>query len=308
MKRQIASKIYSREDLISIVKKLKTKNKKIGLSSGVFDLVNASIIEKFSKFKTQCDFLVVAIRSDYGAILYEDNSALLNESDRSEVIGSLSCVDAVVIFNEASAQELIKEMQVDLIFELEPNEIDPSVMSFINKQRAKLLSFDSPAPILFLDRDGTIIEHVEYVHEPEKVKIIPGAITAIKRFQDEGFRIAIVTNQPGINLGYFTKEDLYQVNKVIIDACKKEGVVISRIYYSPSASFEVSEWRKPRPGMIEQGLKDLRGIREKSVMVGDSEIDIEAGKNANLGRVVLISMEPKNFEGVEVCESLSMLR
>lgn len=305
MIRKIDSKILSRDRLETFLREVQKNKKRVCLCSGVFDLIDSVQILKLQEFKKNSDCLVVGVRSDYGVSLFEDRGVLNNESDRANVLAAVGFIDAVYVFDENSIQESLTFLDSIAAFEVIPNKIHSSVSAFINKYNKLSSKYAEPAPILFLDRDGTIIEHVEYVHEPQKVKIIPGVIQAIKRFQDAGYRVAIVTNQPGINLGYFRKEDLFSVNKVILDECKKEGVIISKIYYSPSASFEDSPWRKPKPGMIKQGLKDLNGIREKSVMVGDSDIDIEAGRKAKLGRLVLISKNPTGSDGFEVSKSLA---
>src|ERR1700757_1559617 len=67
-------------------------------------------------------------------------------------------------------------------------------------------------PAVFLDRDGTLIEEKEYLHRPEQVTIFPGAAAALKRLQDAGFLLFIVSNQSGVGRGFFTLADVENVH------------------------------------------------------------------------------------------------
>ena len=68
-------------------------------------------------------------------------------------------------------------------------------------------------PAIFLDRDGTLIVETGYLHEPEKVELIPGAGEAVQRLADGGFELFIVTNQAGIGRGYYAEEQMHAVNE-----------------------------------------------------------------------------------------------
>ena len=68
-------------------------------------------------------------------------------------------------------------------------------------------------PAIFLDRDGVINEEVEYLGDPNDFRLIPNVGEGLKKLQDLGFRIIVVTNQAGIALGYYTKEDFIELQK-----------------------------------------------------------------------------------------------
>jgi D-glycero-D-manno-heptose 1,7-bisphosphate phosphatase len=138
------------------------------------------------------------------------------------------------------------------------------------------------APAVFLDRDGTINREIEYLHEPERFELLPGAGEGMRRFQDMGYRIVIVTTQAGIGLGYFTKEDFYKVNRAMFRALKPHGVTIDRIYFCPHAVTEKCQCRKPETGLIERAQKDLNLDLSHSVMIGDKTSDLEAARRAGL--------------------------
>src|ERR1700752_4238459 len=90
-------------------------------------------------------------------------------------------------------------------------------------------------PAVFLDRDGTLIEEKDYLHRPEQVSIFPGAAAALKRLQDAGFALFIVSNQSGVGRGYFTMADVEKVHEHLCAELAREGVRFEKIYVAPEA-------------------------------------------------------------------------
>lgn len=323
-----------RDEAKKLIDQERKKGKKIGFTSGAFDILHSGHVAYLEEARKRSDFLVVGVNSDSSIKTYKDpNRPINSEDDRLKVIKSLKSVDYAFIFNETNNNKNIEELKPDFYFkagdyskgslssapliesyggkvEILPFVEGRSTTSIVEKilyggnTEAKL----QPAPILFLDRDGTLIEHVEYLHEPERVKIIDGAFEAVKRFQDAGYRIAIVTNQAGIGLGYFSKEEFFATNRVLFKKCRELGVRISKIYYSTSGIPHQCNYSKPNPDMILKGLSELNGIKEKSLMVGDSLVDIEAGKNAGLKRIVCVGEKRfSEHQDVEYLASLAEL-
>ena len=105
-------------------------------------------------------------------------------------------------------------------------------------------------PAIFLDRDGTLIVETDYLHEPEKVELIPGAGEAVQRLADGGFELFIVTNQAGIGRGYYAEEQMHAVNERIAGEFAKFGVAFRKIYFAPEAPDQPSRNRKPSPQML----------------------------------------------------------
>ena len=134
-------------------------------------------------------------------------------------------------------------------------------------------------PAIFLDRDGTINESVEYLHEPHKLKLFPGAVEAIRRFKQLGYRVVVVTNQAGIGLGYFTKEDFFAVNRELLKSLGQAGVYLDRVYFCPHSQADNCPCRKPKVGLGLRAAKDLNLDLASSVMVGDMTGDIKFGKD-----------------------------
>ena len=145
-------------------------------------------------------------------------------------------------------------------------------------------------PAIFLDRDGTINREIGYLSEPEKFELLPNALAGLKKMQDFGYRLVIVTNQAGIGLGYFTKEDFYRVNKKMLTEISKAGITLDKIYFCPHGKAENCRCRKPEIGLILRAKEELNLDLSHSFFIGDSEIDIETGVKAGL-RTILIQSD-----------------
>ena len=141
---------------------------------------------------------------------------------------------------------------------------------------------------VFLDRDGTLIEEREYLADPARVALFPGAGAALRRLMDSGFKLIIVTNQSGIGRGYFTEADMHRVNARLIELLAKDGVQIEKIYFAPEAPDQPSRGRKPSPQFLFDARDDLGIELEKSFMIGDKLIDLECGWNAGVKRAILV--------------------
>lgn len=139
-------------------------------------------------------------------------------------------------------------------------------------------------PTVFLDRDGTLNEEVHYLHRPEDLHLLPGAAQAIRRWNQAGFRVVVVTNQAGVARGYYQEEDVEELHRYMNRVLAEEGARIDRFYYCPHhPEYGIGKYkavcrcRKPDVGMFEQADKDEAVDKAHSYMVGDKWIDIEAG-------------------------------
>ena len=143
------------------------------------------------------------------------------------------------------------------------------------------------SPAVFLDRDGTINEEVEYLHEPEKFRLLPGAAEGMRRFADMGYRIVIITTQAGIGLGYFTKEDFFRTNQAMFRALAPFGAAVDRIYFCPHGKREDCSCRKPKTALFERAAADLNIDLTRSICIGDKTSDIEAGRRLGLTAILV---------------------
>lgn len=151
------------------------------------------------------------------------------------------------------------------------------------------------ATALFLDRDGVLIEEVEYLARPEQVRLISGAAAAVRRANDAGLKVVVVSNQSGVARGRFPEAVLPEVHRVISAKLLEEaGAVIDAFYYCPHhpteglGSFRIDcECRKPKPGMLLAAANELIIDLSKSWMVGDRLTDLRAGAAAGC-RTILV--------------------
>jgi D-glycero-D-manno-heptose 1,7-bisphosphate phosphatase len=141
---------------------------------------------------------------------------------------------------------------------------------------------------VFLDRDGTIIEDKDYLHLPEEVVIYPGVGVALKRLQDAGFKLIMVTNQSGVGRGYFPIEDVHRVHEHLSRELAKDGVRFEKIYIAPEAPDAPSRGRKPSPQFLFDARDEFGLDLAQCHMIGDKLIDLECGWNAGVKQSLLV--------------------
>jgi len=141
---------------------------------------------------------------------------------------------------------------------------------------------------VFLDRDGTIIEERNYLCRPEDVAIFPEAGAALKRLQDGGFKLFIVSNQSGVGRGYFTLAEMERVNRHLLGELAKAGVHFQKIYVATEAPEQPSRGRKPSPQFLFDARDEFGVDLANSYMLGDKLIDLECGWNAGVKQCILL--------------------
>lgn len=158
---------------------------------------------------------------------------------------------------------------------------------------------------IFLDRDGTINQNVGFLRNIEDFELIPGVAEAIKKINESGYLVIVITNQPVIARGEVTFEELKQIHNKMETLLGNEGAYIDDIFFCPhhpDSGFEgeVRELkikcgcRKPSPGMILQAAQKYNIDLEESWMIGDTRLDIETGKNAGC-KTALVGNEENTF-------------
>jgi D-glycero-D-manno-heptose 1,7-bisphosphate phosphatase len=143
-------------------------------------------------------------------------------------------------------------------------------------------------PAVFLDRDGTLIEEKVYLYQPEKVVIIPGAGVALRRLQEAGYALFIVTNQSGIGRGYYTLSDMEAVHRRLEREFERDGVRFEKIYFAPEAREQPSRGRKPSPQLLFDARDEFGLDLARSYMIGDKLLDLECGWNAGVRKSLLV--------------------
>jgi D-glycero-D-manno-heptose 1,7-bisphosphate phosphatase len=129
-----------------------------------------------------------------------------------------------------------------------------------------------------LDRDGTIIAERHYLSDPNEVELIPGAAEALKELQDMGLGLLVVTNQSAMARGFFDKTHLDLIHQRLSALLGAYGVHLDGIYVCPHMPEDNCSCRKPRPGLVEQAIKDLNFDPKLCFVVGDKACDIELGR------------------------------
>ena len=141
---------------------------------------------------------------------------------------------------------------------------------------------------VFLDRDGTIIEDKNYLRDPKDVVLFPGAAAALKKLQDAGFALFIVSNQSGVGRGYFTMAEVEKVNARVEAEFARAGVRFEKIYIAPEAPEAPSRGRKPSPQFLFDARDEFGVDLSQSYFIGDKLIDLECGWNAGVKKSILV--------------------
>lgn len=136
----------------------------------------------------------------------------------------------------------------------------------------------------FFDRDGTINVEVNYLHKVEDFRFVNGIPMLIKKYNEEGYKVIVVTNQAGIARGYYTEEDMHKLHKYINEQLALYGAHIDAFYFCPHhPDFTgVCNCRKPKTGMIEQAIADFDIDVKQSILYGDKSWDLEAGEKCGI--------------------------
>ena len=141
-------------------------------------------------------------------------------------------------------------------------------------------------PAVFFDRDGTLIEHVHYLVDPKRVRLLPNAAEAINRLRSMGFLCVVVTNQSVIEKKLLDLPGLELIHAEMIRQLAAQGSRLDAVYHCPLASIGSDptqiefEDRKPGPGMLHRAAKELEIDLSRSWMIGDSISDVLAGHHA----------------------------
>jgi D-glycero-D-manno-heptose 1,7-bisphosphate phosphatase len=136
----------------------------------------------------------------------------------------------------------------------------------------------------FFDRDGTINVEVNYLYKIEDFQFIKGVPQLIKHYNDEGYKVIIVTNQAGIARGYYTEYDMHQLHEHINNELAKIEAHIDAFYFCPHHPDITGpcECRKPKTGMLRKAIDDFNINVSQSVLLGDKSWDIECGEKCGI--------------------------
>lgn len=160
----------------------------------------------------------------------------------------------------------------------------------MKKQSKNLKQILSGDWTLFLDRDGVINKRIidDYVISTDQFEFIPGVKEALKTFAKYFKHIVIVTNQQGIGKGLMNETDLKEIHDMMVAQIEESGGKIDKVYHCPFLREENHIDRKPNVGMALKARKDFPEVNfKRSLMVGDSESDMEFGANLGMTNVYI---------------------
>ena len=140
---------------------------------------------------------------------------------------------------------------------------------------------------LFIDRDGTINHDCPYCKDPKDLRIYDDAVDIIIDFRKRGFLIVIVTNQSGINRGYFSEAEFEKFNSALLKELEREGAKVDAVYHCPHRPDEGCLCRKPGTGLLLQAARDLDIDLNSSFVVGDRD-DVDGEMARRLGMKYMI--------------------
>lgn len=133
---------------------------------------------------------------------------------------------------------------------------------------------------VFLDRDGTICEEVGYLNHVSRFRMFPFVAPALRRLNEAGYPVIVVSNQSGVARGYFPESLLREVMELMKQQVSEACAKIDAVYYCPHASSENCTCRKPKTGMLECAARDHAIDLQRSFVIGDRYIDVQLAHNA----------------------------
>jgi D-glycero-D-manno-heptose 1,7-bisphosphate phosphatase len=143
-----------------------------------------------------------------------------------------------------------------------------------------------PRAAIFLDRDGTIVEEVNYLHRPEDMRLFPTTAAALRDLKAAGYALVVVTNQSGIGRGIYGEDDM---NRVHAGLQEQLGGIIDAFYHCPHLPCDGCECRKPGLKMVHDAQADLDLDLKGSWMIGDKKIDIDTGQAGGIQTALVLT-------------------
>jgi rfaE bifunctional protein nucleotidyltransferase chain/domain len=306
----VTDKIRSAAQVDSWIQAERGAGRKIGFTCGAFDLMHAGHTDYLAQAKGRCDRLLVAVNSDESIRRYKNPLRPINPwNERSFVVAALEATDCVTVLEDDRPLALIERWKPDLYIKggdysasslrsgsavvayggetIVISSAYPGTSTSAIFERIQALALhEAPLPadpsnatgLVLVDRDGTLVR--DAVFDPGQLELLPGVAEALKRLQESGYLLCIVSNQQGIGLGYFGYRDFIDGNRKLLQLLGKQGIAIRKIYFCPHSLGEPCDCRKPAPGLILKALRELNATPESTFVIGDSAEDMEAASAA----------------------------
>jgi D-glycero-D-manno-heptose 1,7-bisphosphate phosphatase len=156
---------------------------------------------------------------------------------------------------------------------------------------------------LFVDRDGTLNPDLHYLREAERLEVFRGVGEALSLARDHGYAIVCVTNQSGIERGFYTREDVEQIHTRLNELLRPNRAHVDAFYYCPHAPESQCACRKPWTALFERAAHDMGLDFATSAIVGDRSLDIEAGDRLGLLTALVVPPGHEAAMKIELAES-----
>ncbi len=154
---------------------------------------------------------------------------------------------------------------------------------------------------IFLDRDGTINEELEFISSPDEVTLIPGSAEAIKEANELGLKVFVITNQSGIARGLIKESELAAVHNKLVELLSNQGAHLDAIYFCPhhpeygDSLYRVDcNCRKPNPGMLKEAEAEFGIDLTQSFVIGDKIDDVKTAHSVGAKSILVLTGYGKN--------------
>jgi imidazoleglycerol-phosphate dehydratase/histidinol-phosphatase len=157
--------------------------------------------------------------------------------------------------------------------------------------------------VLFIDRDGTLIEEPadNQVDALDKVKLLAGVIPALNQLADSGYRLVMVTNQDGLGTASFPEDDFRLCQDFVLDLFASQGILFDEVFVCPHRSEDACDCRKPRTGLLTNFLATTDLDTKRSAVIGDRQTDLQMAEKIGVPGFLISA----DSGWAEVCSALN---
>lgn len=149
------------------------------------------------------------------------------------------------------------------------------------------MSSNVRARAVFVDRDGTLNPDLVYLKEAEGLELFKGVADGVRWLHQHGFRVICVTNQSGIERGFYSDADVRRIHARVNELLAPSGAAVDAFYYCPHAPSSGCACRKPNVGLFKDAERDWSLDLAASAVIGDRALDIVAGRRLGLLTVAI---------------------